>query len=393
MNAWIKGVLGLLTLAIGIALAWWLSNRWDVAPQPLPAALALPTDAAPADGLLQRLDRAPQLAQPLNLPNCSGLDCSGAWRAALPALQQRLLEQPEFGEACAKAAEAEPALVIEAMPESWTPAMAMPTYTPLSNCVKWGWIRALAASEAGDAQATLAALQQADRLARALLHGARMPYGHMQALSLLGRQLNLLMLIAERQPALRAELLPFAEIEGAALMAGARRWIVAEAAFGRGAVDSIQSGAQSEPTALRRAFVRFVESSWQPEYAKQLMNSQWLRALAASQGDDPQAALLRHQTIWQAEPGWFGTSFRWFHTVPHLLFDTALPAYITHFQRPADLQLASQATALWLRGGRPEQAQGLLRERLSQASDGVWQLRLHTASGNPGMPTQWPTPN
>jgi|GEM_PF-5625183 len=392
MNALIKGVAGLLALALLVAAAWWLSNRWDVAPQPLPAALALPTDAPPTNGVLQLLDRAPRLAKPLEFPNCRDADCAGAWRAALPTWQQQLREQPEFGEACEMSAQTERALAIEEMPERWTPTMVLPTYTSLSNCVKLWWMAALNASATGDAQAALDALRKADRLARALQQGTRLPHGQLRAQALLGQQLNLLMVIAEQQPALRAELLPFAEIDGAALMAGTRRWIVAEAAFGRAAVDSIVTDAPEAATPPGAAWLRFVETGWHPEYAKQLMNQQWLRALEASQGDDPQAASQRHQAIWQPKPGWFSTSFRWFQTVPHLLFDVALPSYESHFRRTADLQLASQATALWLRGGRLEQAQAVLRDRLSQESNGDWRLRLWAHDTNTALPTRWPSP-
>jgi hypothetical protein len=362
----------------------------------VPAALALPVEAPPADGVLQLLAQAPKLTQDLQTPRCEDLlECAEAWRKALPGLQSAMQSQPEFGEACEAATARQPLRSVEALPERWSPEVSLPSYTQLTHCMRWAWSRAMIATEVGDLDATILALRQGEHLARSLLQGSRLLIGQMVAQRTLGHQLQLLVVIGKRRPEWRGNLLQFSELDGAALVAGTRRWIPSEAAFGRGAADSVGLSVELDPALQPRGatFWRFAETGWQPEYAKQLMNSHWARVLEAAQGDDPEAVLARVQVLLQPEPGWFGTGFRWFHTVPRIIHDVALPGYINYFQRPADLQLVAQTTHLWLRGGRPEQAQGPLRERLRQESNGSWRLRLHTAGINPGMPTRWPASN
>jgi hypothetical protein len=71
------------------------------------------------------------------------------------------------------------------------------------------------------------------------------------------------------------------------------------------------------------------------------------------------------------------------------------PVYPGYFERFGDLQLAAEATRLWLLDARaplPERASAALRERISPDPQGGWRLAPWASASSGRMPLHWAAP-
>lgn len=385
---WVLAVLLGLPLLLG--LTWFLLNRTDVAPQPWPEQLALPTNQVPdADNLLLQIAVGPQ-AKSVSLNECKEDDCLSLWRQQLPAWVEVQQKNAAFGERCEALTAPKQLRAEDPMPGHMSPDWVLPQFSPLVSCHGWLLRHALQAADGGDTAAALRWLRQADRADRALLTGARSLIGHMIGVSLWANKLQLITGLAPRHPELAGDLQALAALDPQTLLARQRDWMVVEANFARGAIDSMRSFSDCEalPAPLSwadRMICRIGGLGMQPEYATQLVSERALKLQALlAQGQSPaeSLALVRpllasdhSASLWQ----------RIRHTVPHEHLDVAPPAYLLYMERAADLQLSAEATALWLRRGAPGEASPALRERLK--SDAGWRLKPYNDQSR--LPLRW----
>ena len=145
---------------------------------------------------------------------------------------------------------------------------------------------------------------------------------------------------------------------------------------------------------FERWFCLLATPAAQPEYTTQLMSRRWLQVqLHLQQTRSLPGSLQTLRGLLEADPvsGWQ----RIRHTVPHWLDDTAAPAYAGYFERKVDLQLAAEATRLWLQAPERDlasRASPALRQRLSPLPDGAagWQLTPHHPDSRRQLPLRWP---
>lgn len=377
-------LLGLLALVLAVALAWVASNWRDAEVQPVPAALALPPPPQSNEGgLLAQMAGAAEVQPSFAWPDCKGSDC----RQALEAKTDEALRWREanaaLGEACEAALLPEQLRLGEALPTRWTVDAPLPTYAPLTRCHQWQLLRAWRAGQAGDASAMLAALRQAHRLERTVREQSQLLIGQMVGASMGGRKLGVLAALATVAPGSRAALAEQAELPEAELLAAMRRWVPAEAAFGRGLTTALAQGdwsaygmTKDAPGWWDRLNARFT----QPNTTQQLFDAHWLRVLQCLEGAHLAAAA--DCTNKPPEPGPLPGGLRWRHTVPYILHDVAMPAWHSYLDRVVDLHQAAQATQAWLRGLGPTGA-------VSVGEDGAWTLQLRSPRQSVRAPTHW----
>lgn len=397
MKTWLKRLgwllLGLILLPLAVLGAWLASNIGDADPQPW----AGPNRLAEADNLHFALTQPKALARNFNLREC-GADCSAAWRHALPEWRAQP-DAAEFFAACEALAQRPQLQYEEPLPERVLPHTMLPAYQPLVHCVNHLLLRGF--EQAGRGDAALPWLQQADRLGRAVQRGARTLIGQMIASALAGNQLLVLREIGQLQPELGPQLAPLAEVAAEDWRAGMLRWIGSEAEFGRNVIEDLATQDACADNGLAplglwgRLTCRLHGPTLQPNYHHQLAAVHWgrMRALAQQQPLETLPAAVRAAA--PAETGW-----TWFHTIPHVLWAVAQPAWTNYFDRTADLLLSSQATALWLRGqAQPAaeraawarvQLQGELARRLTITPEGGWSLQTWRSQGVKDMPVHWP---
>ncbi len=377
------GLLGLLAAVLLLVLAWVASNWHDAEPQPIPAALVAPPAQSGEGGLLAALTAAPRSSFSSPWPKCSGTDCRAAFEAQATAFEAWHKAQADFGAACEAALQATTLRLGEPLPAKWSPNMELPSYSPVSTCHAWLLMQAWRAAQRGEPDATLAALKQASRLEHLVRDESRLLIGQMIGASMAGRELMLIAAVAPQFPAQREPLAALAALPGETLVAATRRWVPAEAAFGRAFNDQLRdgslspAGAASAPLGVwERLGARFTH----PNRTQQLFDAHWLGMLNCLQGQDmARAADCAHV---EPQPGPLPGGLRWRHTTAHILHDIALPSWHSYLNRAADLQHASQATQAWLRGQPPTAA-------IDTAADGTWTLRLRAAGQSHRLPTQW----
>jgi len=392
------GLLGIFLLCLLVLGAWLASNIGDVAPQPWPQELrAGPNRLAEADNLHFALLQPHASVRSFSFREC-GANCSAAWRRALPEWRA----QPgvaEFFAACEALAQRPQLLYEEPLPERLTPASELPVYQPLVHCSNHLLLRAF--ESAGEGQDVLPWLQQADRLGRAVQQGARTLIGQMVAAALTGNQLLVLREVGQQRPELGPQLAPLAELAAEDWRAGMLRWIGAEAEFGRNAIEDLATQnpcAENELAPLGlwgRLTCPLHGLTLQPNYQQQLALAQWSRLRTLAQQHPLETLPAAVRAAEPAETGW-----TWFHSIPHVLWSVAQPAWSQYFDRTADLLLSSQATALWLRAqAQPAaeraawaraQAQGELARRLTIGPEGGWSLQTWRSQGVKFMPVHWP---
>jgi hypothetical protein len=246
----------------------------------------------------------------------------------------------------------------------------------------------------------LTKLEQAQALDHAVLMGSNSLVGHMIALSMVERRLQATMLVASQHPQLAAELAarlhPADGLSTSTLAAAQRRWIAFEASFGRSMAQSL--GKPDACEAVHQATRGNMDPIWlcklqlraaMPEYTSQLFMSQWLDVLALLDDRNPTVTVQGVKGILEREPsGWFGSSWHWRGTIPHILVAVASPAYKDYFARGADTYLASESTRLWLLAQAEQLASGNrstwlashlqghpLAAHLTEQPDGSWQLK------------------
>lgn len=391
------GLFGLAGLALLLSAAWLALNHRDLPAQPWPAALELPANRLPAtDNLLFTLKAKPQRPGELRLGDCQVADCLSVWRAQLPALAAQRAANARFGDACLAQTQVVALRFEEPLPRPLRIESPMPQLGPLRSCHGMLLGLALQAAEDGDAPVALQWLQQADRLDRAVLAGARSVAAQAVGLRMASDKLQALVAVALRQPTLRPALPPLAAVDPRALLERQRDWVRVEANFNRAAIDSLREPNCAPPQLaqswLEKGLCRITAGAAQPEYTLQWMASRWLRLDQQLQAAQSLAAALPALQATQQHGPEPSAWQRLRHTVPHVLDDVARPAYAGYFERTVDFQLAAEATGLWLQGQLPSQASPELRQRLQppggEASS--WRLAPQSTDSLGRLPLQWP---
>lgn len=403
MKTWVRRSLWIVGLLIGVplilGLAWWLLNLRDVEPQPWPEALALQGNSlSEADNLLLQLAKAPSFKGSFSLGDCKSEDCLASWRERLPKMAELRAANPGFGEACEALSARQDLRYEDPLPATMSIDWAMPSFAPASNCHAWLISRALEASQAGDGQAALRWLRQADGLDRKAMAGSRSLTAQMIAAAMWARKLHALVFVGTAQPALAASLEPMAQLDEPAFLARQQQWVLVEAGFQRAAVDGMRKEACADPrlsmSEFERWFCRRSASAAQPEYTLQLFAGRWLRIQQQlQQAESLPTALPALQAVWGG-PDSVSTWQRIRHAIPHIIDDVAYPGWKIYFERQVDLQLATEATRLWLKAPHESlqtRASPALRERLSATREGAagWRLAPHYQDGR--VPLRWPT--
>lgn len=396
-------LIGLLGLALLVALSWWLTNRVDADPKPWPAALQMaPNRLADGDNLYIALHAAPAAAFKGSLQDCGPKgDCNAAWRERLPEWTKQREQSQAFGQACEAAVRREPLRFEEPLPEQMRPETPLPEYQRLTHCALWLHTLVLQAAQEGRKDEAVQRLNDIDRLDRAVQQGSRMLVGQMISVSMQRSQLLLLRGLAQQQPTWAAELARFAQTAPQSWREGTQRWIAGEASFQRGIADSLAKDPCTampgrDPDVWDRMGCAWQASTAQPEYLKQLMAADWSKVLDQVAKHEMEALPAAVQSSLDGDfRGW-----TWNHTLPHIVRDVARPAFGAYFERVADALLSSQATALWLQAHAlpaaeraawlKQQAKGELAQRLTIADDGEWVLQLWNSKGSKGMPDRWP---
>ena len=221
--------------------AAWAAALQRATPSGLP--VDHPTEASAQAGRLPALRMAAWACQ-------AGQDCPQRLVTSVSAIALALQGHALLGERCA-AALADPAVVYEAaQPPVPGPMAPMPSHFGAIGCGHWFNGQALVAAARGDRQAALQALQQGDRLAVALLVGARDLLSSGVAMAQLRRQHDTVAAVARlatqvpnpREARTQAAWSDDLQALAAPLPPAAldvRRWVVAERLFGVGALDPV----------------------------------------------------------------------------------------------------------------------------------------------------------
>ncbi len=404
MKTWMRRTLWGAGLLLGLPfllfLLWFLVNLRDVPAQPWPEALALPRNTlAPEHNLLVALEAAPAPDKDfgLSLNPCASPDCLADWRAGLDKQAEPRARSAAFGAACETLTAQADLRFQDAMPETMRVGWLFPALTHVSRCHQWLLGRALTAAMGGEAAEPMRWLAQADRLDRAVLEGSRSLIAQMIGASMWGRKLSLLQGVALLQPSLSADLPALAQLDARHMLVRQHEWIRVEASVNRSAIDELtQAGCDARLLSgeVQRAWACFTAQGMQPEYSKQLFARRWQDAqVVLAQADTLPAALpALRQALMQVPEGWWP---RLRHTVPLILDEVAGPVYPGYFERFGDLQLAAEATRLWLLDARaplPERASAALRERLKPDPQGGWRLTPWTSDSSGRMPLHWAAP-
>lgn len=403
MKTWLRRGLWALGLLIGLPLllgfAWWLLNLGDIEPQPWPQALELPRNNVPvADNLLTLLNAAPAIAGGrLSLEACDGDDCLKRWREQLSALAATRAAHPGFGDVCEGLATRAELRFEDPVPDTMRIEWSLPSLMPLTNCHGWLLSRALEASEAGDTEALLHWMHQADRLDHAAIAGSRSLVAQGISASLWGRKLQLLVALAPVHPAQSQALARFARFDEQAWLARQLDAVRVEASYQRAAIQDTHARHCDDDrlpmSGLGRWHCRLMARSGQPSYLTRLFSDRWLRVQLHLQQTQslPGSLATLGELLDDADSVSFWQRIR--HTVPHWLDDVARPTYFVHFQRNAELQLAAEATRLWLQAPQRDlasRASPALRQRLSLDAAGGWQLMPHYQDSRRQLPLRWP---
>lgn len=373
--------LGWLLLAVTLLWAAWFAsnNRWvDARPGEVPQALQLPAPSLPKErngfyGLVT-LDQ-PLDGKRLHWPGQGGkqapgwtcntdrTDCVVQWRAQAARLAVELQEHAEIGRRCEALAvpgfamdEAlpEPSAELRVPADQYMAKTIAPHVQNTLQCARWLKVQAVLAQQRGDQVALQAYLTQGDALVTGLLGGSRSLIGSLSAWRIAAEQWQLLVALAVEQPALTPTLAALIR----PLPAEAQdpsRWIVAEAHFGRQVIRELGLGcALAEPAGkpLNDRLVCSPGVSFMPNATQQLMEYQWLQALALAH-KGPLALLdWVPQTQGQRVYG-----LAWRNTTGHILTDVAMPGWTTYARRQSNLLLQHQAATLALQAAGVQAAQ------------------------------------
>lgn len=402
--AW--GLGGLLGLLLVVVAAWAASNWRDDPPAPVPAVLlpGPPPQGSPLFFTLQglyapagsspeaegraawaaALRRASSSGMPIDVSTAAPVRADGlptlniaAWAcqpgegcpqrlvAAVPAIALALQGHTLLGERCA-AALADPSVVYQAaQPPVPGPLAPMPNHHGAVGCAKWFNGQALVAAARGDRPAALQALQYGDRLAVALLVGARDLLSSGLAMAQLRHQHDTLAAVAtlaaqapaqvdaREWAAWSAGLLSLAgTLPPAAL--DVRRWVVAERLFGVGALDPVL---HCRPPNDRPDF--WLETpNWLacktglgqlPNATRQAMDQRWLQAFQQAEAGLYPALVagLRAEAAARAQPA-NGPAWAWRNTWGQAWVGLTGQGLVHHHAKLADVDLQRQSLALAL---------------------------------------------
>lgn len=365
-------LLGLvLAVMVAVVVAWLLSQGRDAEPRPLPAALQLPPAGPPTPvfAQLQTLLTPETSAAPTHLHEsplgCGrGEDCAAVWSEKVATVAPQLARLAALGLRCEAAliAARQAGRYVEWLPERPGPSQPIPMLGHQMACQRWLIGQALVAASAGDAAAAQGRLQQSQDWALTLLGGTRTLIGHQIVYAQLNLHLQAVAAVALLQPGwagrLADGLRPWPDE-----WLNPARWMPAEAAYTRGAID--EQDVQCQTGALPMAFEAALDLStglwrwlcrhrlgWLPEATRQAQDAVWLARIERLR-DGPAAWLedARDRRARGQEPddddalsfSWRNTLGAWFVDLGRR--DGLLDAYIA---RPADLAEHRQLLAATL---------------------------------------------
>jgi hypothetical protein len=376
-------LLTLLTLALlagGVAFgAWWWAHREDAPKRPVPAVLALPAAGAPnaafvrTQSLLAPAAGGQRLPTPAAPLSCApGADCATQWLAEPAALARELQSHTLLASRCEAVLAA--GRYTEPLPARLTPDTPLPDFSGMAACATLFAGQALVAAERDERAAALAALRKSRAWAEGQLQGARTLIGTMIAFVAADRHQRAVQAVALRRPGWAGSLLPLLAPWPAGALDPAR-WMPAEAAFSRGAVDAFDDQCHPEraPGAATEAPPVLAEPDtttwterlgkpvlmrlcrwnigWLPEATRQRFDDLWVARVARAQAGVEawidEAALAPRGG---SELGW--STLRWRNTLGEAVFtaanglgDGAFDAYVA---RAADIELQRRAVAVLL---------------------------------------------
>ena len=373
-------VFGPLAVVLLLMVAWVACNgRWaDTAPQPVPpellprAVTLAPEHNAFFDGQGLRApegespnawgqrmwrgeadDAAKLLAVPVgDAWNCNAgkVDCMVLWRASAAGLTAQMVGAKTFGERCkalaARSDFQEPTPVRRARPADGKPyeAVPLPTFGPLTSCMRWLHIEAVLAP---DAQHARAAWARADALLRLFASGTQTLLGQAIAWSWVTRHQQLLAQWSALQPSGYA--LPAAWLAPLpSRLLQPRGWMAAESHYQRETTADLSAHAEQmygmEPNALQ-AWAGRHSLGYLPELTAQATSAYWMADMRLYGHLQGPALAQAARSKPEVEPSWWRYA-RWRNTVGHILVEIGRPGYETYALRQADLVLYQSALEL-----------------------------------------------
>lgn len=403
------GLVGAVPVGLlAVYTAWMFSNKDDIAPQPRPAVLQLsaPTlpdqrnaffaliglsaeagrDADTVGHALWQINRARAAIPQQERVAAKGFEELNRQDAAAagehtPAVSGAPLFCKDATRVCVAEWLAEPRVLAAQRQQLavqgarcdalWAPGMGFeerltsplnfavnmaPHVRGATLCSRWWRSGAVLAWQQGQPRRAVALLVQASRLDAALLAASQSLISNMVAVSMARDTQATVVGLALRDPSLALQLAPLlGPTPEAALSAAVKRWIATEAAFQQTATDEWAecvdpaSAPAQPPVGWAERQLQRVEQ-WQcrnrigflPERNKALFDAYWAGVAAALDGGLPAAiAHLDRQSALAEQRGW-----HWRNTIGHLLHVVALPAYVEHIRKAADLPLHTEAAAL-----------------------------------------------
>ncbi|WP_216860038.1 hypothetical protein [Inhella gelatinilytica] len=397
LKAVLLTVLGLLGLVVLVAAAWFLSNVRDAEPKPWPQALTVAPALPGDDNLLIPFEavRGSRNSLPWELKDCGAQgDCREALDKQVIAWERWKAAAADLVKTCEQLPPAADLRLRERLPER--PQDPLPTYSLVLGCHTHWLMVGEQAQRRGDGAAALDALQRADAIARTVSEQTRLLIGYLVSQGMTRRQLLLVREWARRDPDRAGDWLPLVRWDEAVWKRGLARWVPTEAQFGRGVMVDLaaQTCSATAPTDgwWGRLTCPIASRTLQSEYAQQQAATYWMSVMDQAR-QHPLDELPAHGAV--AEPGW-----RWFHTLPTVLWSIAQPAFDQYLERTADLALATQATALWIEvhtmpvADRPawlkQRTRGELAARLTITPEGEWVLRPWRPQDVTELPLRWP---
>jgi hypothetical protein len=351
--AW--SIAGLLGLLLAVFLAWVASNWHDAEPQPRPAALALPKPQLPDEvnsfnALNKLYEGLPEIkAGELLTCNARTEDCFGKWTKDLKALAAAREAYAAHGARC-DVLVGEQFEYEERVPEFVGINTPLPAFKGLATCGNWWLSAGVLAWARGDKVAAISSFVQTDRYQRALLAGSHSLIGLMVSDSIARRSMQVFTAVVLQDASTAPALLPLlASLPDA--VAGAKRWMIYEAAWQHSTFEEISQSAtlptdESDRAWTPLAHVLMRRFAWHPNRTVQLADARWTRWM--SQLDGGLVAAIRAQQQERTEfdaKGWTA-AINWRNTAGSIVMAVAEPAYLPYFARQADLELHRELAQL-----------------------------------------------
>lgn len=395
--------------------AWEAQRAWSALPPAQRASDAGARDAK-VGHTLGKLLVAPKGA-PLTCADGKRNNCDAQWLAAAEALAAQRLSYGAIGERCDKLVDGAPAFEELLPPGLGLDAPLMP-WAGVADCSRWFRSGAMVALARGKRDEALAQLRRAERLQRTMSDGARTLVGQMAATRVARQTYETMAVAAMREPALAEAMAPWlaAPLD---TRAGARHWMLVEAASQQRMVDDLAGAAAaalamsdsplgalgSGPGAMLANWLNAHGVGFHRERTRQRLDQLWQRRVAALQYGWPAilaGAAVERQSQ-QQRSAW--SRLAWRNTFGEALIEAVADSdYGVYFARHADHELHREATALVLalqrqRTGAAQRADAArkwpgisdtLKERLAWSDDGrtlsvrSWASQIPGAAADPG---------